>query len=125
MVVSTSRCISAIRYDDLRTITRLLTNLLIGGNDPMQATTAWLDRYFGMGLSVRSMIPMYDCPPESVYLPASTYTASGTIRVEKAMCIFEQDTGRPLTRHFGWKKGEFGAVKSYVLTIRSISTVGK
>ncbi|KAF4619282.1 hypothetical protein D9613_004722 [Agrocybe pediades] len=95
-----------------------------GGNDPIQATTAWLDRYFGMGLFVKPMLPNYDCPPESVYLPATTYTASGMIHVENAICIFEQDTGKPLTRHFGWQKGEFGAVKSYVLTIRSTTTVG-
>ncbi|KAJ3512039.1 hypothetical protein NLJ89_g3755 [Agrocybe chaxingu] len=94
------------------------------GNDPMQATTAWLDRHFGMGSMVRNMIPHYDCPQEAIYLPATTYSVLGNVHVEKAICIFEQDTGKPLTRHYGYEEGEFGAIKSYVLTIRSTTTVG-
>lgn len=49
----------------------------------------------------------------------------GSIRRERAICIFEHDSGRPITRHTGYDKGEFGAVKGYQLVIRSISTVGK
>ena len=95
------------------------------GNDPIQSSTAYLDRYFGMGAGVRDMFPGYDCPHEAVYLPATTHTDVGTITSKRAVCIFEQDTGRPLTRHVGFTDGESGAVKGYVLTIRSISTVGK
>lgn len=91
----------------------------------MQTTTAWLDRYFGMGNSVRDMLPGYDCPHEAVYLPATTFASRGSIARKRAICIFEQDTGRPITRHTGYMQGEFGAVKGYVLTVRSISTVGK
>ncbi len=91
----------------------------------MQATTAWQDRYFGMGSLVRNMIPHYDCSQEAVYLPAITHTSLGNVVVERAICIFEQDTGKPLTRHFGYEEGEFGATKSYVLTVRSTTTVGK
>lgn len=46
------------------------------GNDPMQATTAWLDRYFGMGMAVRDLLPHYDCPSEAVFLPAITHGES-------------------------------------------------
>ncbi|KAK0499484.1 copper amine oxidase [Armillaria luteobubalina] len=93
-----------------------------GGNDPMQTTTAWLDRYFGMGGSVRDMLPGYDCPHEAVYLPMTTYASTGSVVRKRAVCIFEQDTGRPITRHAGYMQGEFGAVKGYILTVRSIST---
>lgn len=99
--------------------------VVIAGNDPMQTTTAWMDRFFGMGTAVRDMIPGYDCPHEAVYLPATSYTPLGTTLRSNAICIFEQDTGRPITRHTGYLKGEFGAVKGYVLVVRSISTVGK
>lgn len=95
------------------------------GNDPVQTTTAWLDRYFGMGYMTRSLMPGYDCPHEAVYLPATTYTPAGATTQKNAICIFEMDTGRPLTRHMGYLKGEFGAVKGYVLVVRAISTVGK
>lgn len=94
------------------------------GNDPMQTTTAWLDRFFGMGSAVRDMIPGYDCPYEAVYLPATTYNSLGSISRERAICVFEHDTARPITRHTGYHDGEFGAVKGYILTVRSISTVG-
>ncbi|KAF7799943.1 hypothetical protein EIP86_011186 [Pleurotus ostreatoroseus] len=53
------------------------------------------------------------------------YTAAAVIKRERAICIFEQDTGRPITRHTGLQDGEHGAVKGYILTIRSISTVAK
>ncbi|KDR84410.1 hypothetical protein GALMADRAFT_220168 [Galerina marginata CBS 339.88] len=96
-----------------------------GGNDPLQATTAWMDRYFGMGGLVRDMIPHYDCPQEAIYLPATSFMVFGNVKRDRAICIFEQDTGKPLSRHSGYVEGEFGAVKSYVLTVRSISTVGK
>lgn len=82
---------------------------------------AFLDRYFGMGTAVRDMLPGYDCPYESVFLPATT---QGGIR-KRGTCIFEHDTARPLTRHTGYGDGEFGAVRGYVLVVRSISTVGK
>ncbi|KAF6751013.1 amine oxidase catalytic domain-containing protein [Ephemerocybe angulata] len=95
------------------------------GNDPMQSLTSWLDRYYGMGFLTRDLIPNYDCPQEAVYLPSTTFHAVlGTITRKRAICVFEQDVGRPLTRHFGGWQGETGAVKGYVLTIRTIATVG-
>ena len=70
------------------------------------------------------MIPGYDCPHEAVYLPATTSNFEGSITRDRAICIFEQDPGRPLTRHTGYAEGEFGATRGYQLVVRSISTVG-
>ena len=95
------------------------------GNDPVQGSTAWLDRFFGMGEFTKDLIPQYDCPMESVYLPATTFSILGNIQRQRAICIFEQDVGKPLSRHYGYQEGETGAVKSYVLTIRNINTLGK
>jgi primary-amine oxidase len=95
------------------------------GNDPAQGSTAWLDRFFGMGTFTKELMPQYDCPMESVYLPATTFTVLGNVQRQRAICIFEQDVGKPLSRHYGFKDGETGAVKSYVLTIRTINTLGK
>jgi primary-amine oxidase len=78
-----------------------------------------------MGASVRDMVPGYDCPHEAVYLPATTFVSTAYITRERAICVFEMDSGRPLTRHTGYEKAEFGAVRGYVLTVRSITTVGK
>jgi primary-amine oxidase len=95
------------------------------GNDPVQGSTVWLDRYFGMGGFTKDLMPQYDCPVESVYLPATTFTILGNLQRQRAICIFEQDVGKPLSRHYGYVDGETGAVKSYVLTIRTINTLGK
>lgn len=78
-----------------------------------------------MGHGVRDMLPGYDCPYEAVYLPATTFGLTGILSRDRAICIFEHDSERPLTRHLGYDKDEFGAVKGYQLVIRSIATLGK
>lgn len=70
------------------------------------------------------MLPGYDCPHEAVFLPATTNTFAGSITRERAICIFEHDSARPITRHTGYDHAEFGAVRGYNLVVRSISTVG-
>ncbi|KAF5339571.1 hypothetical protein D9611_011504 [Ephemerocybe angulata] len=95
------------------------------GHDPVQSITTWMDRFFGMGMFTKDLFPNYDCPAEAVFLPATLYhPLLGPIMRERAICIFEMDTGRPLTRHYGDFPGESGAVKGYVLTVRSIATLG-
>ncbi|KAG1845992.1 carbohydrate phosphorylase-domain-containing protein [Suillus tomentosus] len=63
------------------------------GNNPYKSSTALLDPYFGMGQSVRDLLPGYDCPDEAIYLPATTFSATGMMSRKRAMCIFEQDSG--------------------------------
>ena len=50
---------------------------------------------------------------------------SGHLRRDRAVCIFEHDTAKPISRHTGDMLNEMGATKGYVLVVRSISTVGK
>lgn len=96
------------------------------GYDPVQSITSWLDRYFGMGMLTRDLLPNYDCPQDAVFLPSTLYNpVLGVVKRERAVCVFEMDTGKPLTRHFGDWPGETGAVKGYVLTVRSIASLGK
>ncbi|KAF9266155.1 amine oxidase catalytic domain-containing protein [Marasmius fiardii PR-910] len=71
------------------------------------------------------MIPGYDCPQEAVYLPSTVRSASGSKIVQNAICVFELDTGRSISRHTAVSEDNiYGAVKGYVLTVRSIATVG-
>lgn len=100
------------------------TEKAIAGNDPHQASTVWLDRAFGMGKNTREMIQGYDCPADALYLPATIHGIFGTSTRKNAICVYERDSGKPLTRHTGWVKGEMGATKGYELLVRSISTVG-
>ncbi|KAJ7067387.1 amine oxidase catalytic domain-containing protein [Mycena amicta] len=94
------------------------------GSDPHQSSTVFLDGGFGMGTSTRSVIVGYDCPHEAHLLPAITHTDSGTLIRRDAICVFERDSGKPLSRHTGYMKKEMGAIKGYELVVRTISTVG-
>jgi primary-amine oxidase len=99
--------------------------IIAGGDDPHQATTAWLDRYFGMGALVYELVPGYDCPSHAVFLPSLIHGAVGSIANLRAICVFEKDMERPLTRHRGRKRLESGVIKDYALVVRTISVVGK
>jgi len=94
------------------------------GNDPRQSTTAWLDGYFGMGALVHELIPNYDCPHGAVFLPATTHAATGSMTNPRAICIFEMDSGKAMTRHRGYVRSETGVVKDFVLVVRSVTSVG-
>ncbi|KAK7006189.1 amine oxidase catalytic domain-containing protein [Favolaschia claudopus] len=94
------------------------------GSDPHQGSTVFLDGGFGMGTATRAMIRGYDCPYDALFLPAITHTNVGTLLQQDAICVFERDSGKPLSRHIGYLKGEMGAIKGYELVVRTISTVG-
>lgn len=94
------------------------------GLDPSQSSTVWLDRAFGMGALVRSMIRGYDCPADAHYMSSTVHSALGSLTQPDAICIFERDSGKPLSRHFATERNEMGATKGYELVVRSISTVG-
>ncbi|KAJ7340875.1 amine oxidase catalytic domain-containing protein [Mycena albidolilacea] len=94
------------------------------GSDPHQGSTVFLDGGFGMGTATRALMVGYDCPYDALYLPGITHTSIGTLLQQDAICVFERDSGKPLSRHTGYMKGEMGAIKGYELIVRTISTVG-
>jgi primary-amine oxidase len=75
-----------------------------------------------MGGQVRQVILGYDCPYHATLLDATVHESGSTTR-KNAICEFERESGRPISRHTGGK-GEMGAVKGFELVVRSISTVG-
>ncbi|ORX38990.1 copper amine oxidase [Kockovaella imperatae] len=93
------------------------------GSDPHQGNSVWLDRTFGMGGTVRDVILGYDCPHDALLLSATTHER-GTAVQRQGICVFERESGRPLSRHTGRAKNEMGAVKGYELVVRSVSSVG-
>ncbi|KAJ7157647.1 amine oxidase catalytic domain-containing protein [Mycena crocata] len=94
------------------------------GSDPHQGSTVFLDGGFGMGTATRSLIIGYDCPYDALYLPGITHIEGITLLQQDAICVSERDSGKPLSRHTGYMKGEMGAIKGYELIVRTISTVG-
>lgn len=77
-----------------------------------------------MGSQVKDLLVGYDCPAYAAYLPATVHNAAGSSTRQRAICVFEKSSDMALSRHTGWMKNEFGAVKGYELVVRSISTVG-
>ncbi|KAJ7447063.1 amine oxidase catalytic domain-containing protein [Mycena galericulata] len=94
------------------------------GSDPHQGSTVFLDGGFGMGTATRALIVGYDCPYDALLLPGITHSSVGTLLQKDAICVFERDSGKPLSRHTGYMKGEMGAIKGYEMIVRTISTVG-
>lgn len=93
------------------------------GNNPFQASTAYMDRFYGIGSSAIRMIPGYDCPYHATYLDG-TYAVPGlqAFTQNSTICIFETDIGTPITRHTdpSWAQ----ATKGSKLVVRMIATVG-
>ena len=107
-------------FQVLLPFTTLITHT---GDDPHQGSTVWLDSAFGMGGNVGELVIGYDCPYDSIFLDATVHESGSSIR-KNAVCVFEREMGRPLSRHKGYKKDEMGVVKGYELVVRTISTVG-
>jgi primary-amine oxidase len=43
---------------------------------------------------------------------------------KNAICVFESDNGLPALRHYDYAFQYYGAVKSHMLTVRSVAEVG-
>lgn len=93
------------------------------------ATTAYMDRHYGMGPSLSKLIPGYDCPYHATYLDSDFTTDLKATTMKKSICVFETDIGTPITRHYEPttaenKGGYLQATKGSKLVVRQIATVG-
>ena len=80
------------------------------------------------GTHSKSLIPGSDCPDDATFLNVSFLgEASGeATTLERAMCVFEQNTGVPLRRHLSYAREQgafYGGMSDSVLVFRSILTV--
>ncbi|KAG8917777.1 hypothetical protein FRC01_002213, partial [Tulasnella sp. 417] len=94
-----------------------------GGNDPIQSTTAYLDRHYGIGEETRQVLMGYDCPHGALTFNTSYYSDSTYSVNTDAVCIFEQDLGFPTSRHADTTNGWYGSTKGTALHVRSMATV--
>ncbi|VUC20205.1 unnamed protein product [Clonostachys rosea] len=92
------------------------------GNNPFQAGTAYMDRYFGIGLQAGRLIPGYDCPYHATYLDSNFTNGITALRQPSNVCIFETDIGVPVTRHTD--KSYMQSTKGSKLVVRMIATIG-
>ncbi|KAG8928953.1 hypothetical protein FRC02_006181 [Tulasnella sp. 418] len=93
------------------------------GNDPVQSTTAYLDRHYGIGSEVTPALSGYDCPHQALKLNATYWTESTYHVIPDAICIFELDLGFPTSRHADTTGNWYGATKGTALHIRTMATV--
>ncbi|KAH7028197.1 copper amine oxidase [Microdochium trichocladiopsis] len=99
------------------------------GNNPFQASTAYMDRHYGIGGLLNRLVPGYDCPYHATYLNADFSYLLKAVTTNNSICIFEADIGTPITRHFepsvpGSAKGYLQSTKGSKLVVRQIATVG-
>lgn len=93
------------------------------GNNPFQAGTGYMDRFYGIGAGSIRLIPGYDCPYHATYLNGSYADTNQMANTRiNPICIFETDIGTPVTRHNNpvWSQ----ATKGSKLVVRMISTIG-
>ncbi|XP_064030167.1 membrane primary amine oxidase isoform X2 [Pogoniulus pusillus] len=97
-----------------------------GSNCPAGMSTRYMDGSFGIGRYTSPLVRGVDCPYLATYLDVHCLTHSQLPRTIKgALCIFEQNLGSPLRRHYSNLQSlYYGGLVSSALVIRSIATVG-
>ncbi|KAM9003887.1 membrane primary amine oxidase [Sarcophilus harrisii] len=98
---------------------------IYGGNSPAAMMTRYLDGNFGMGLFSTPLTRGVDCPYLATYVDWDFLADSGAPRtVRDALCIFEQNQGIPLRRHYSdIFSYYYGGLPGTVLVVRSVSTL--
>ncbi|XP_038019139.1 membrane primary amine oxidase isoform X6 [Motacilla alba alba] len=97
-----------------------------GSNCPAGMSTRYMDGSFGLGRYTSPLVPGVDCPYLATYV--DTHSLSDSLRPKKrkaSICIFEQNLGSPLRRHYSNLQSlYYGGLVNSALVLRSIATVG-
>ena len=119
-----------VKYQNERIVYELSLqeiSVFYSGNGPGLRYADFIDSIALLGGEVRSLIPGSDCPVHSTYIPTSHVFeySEEPVTIERAFCVFEHNTARPLRRHLErhGKNKFYGGMEDSVLTIRSIITI--
>ncbi|XP_058713872.1 membrane primary amine oxidase-like isoform X3 [Poecile atricapillus] len=97
-----------------------------GSNCPAGMSTRYMDGSFGLGRYTSPLVRGVDCPYSATYV--DTHSLSASLRPQRrkaSLCIFEQNLGSPLRRHYSNLQSlYYGGLVNSALVIRSIATVG-
>ncbi|XP_010584046.1 PREDICTED: membrane primary amine oxidase-like [Haliaeetus leucocephalus] len=97
-----------------------------GSNCPGGMSTRYMDGSFGIGRYTSPLVRGVDCPYSATYI--DTHSLCETLRPSKrkaSLCIFEQNLGSPLRRHYSnLQSFYYGGLVNSALVIRSVATVG-
>ncbi|KAG8565867.1 hypothetical protein GDO81_013007 [Engystomops pustulosus] len=117
-----------IRFNNERIAYEISTQeaiALYGSNAPGGMITRYMDGSFGIGRFSFELVMGVDCPYLATYIDASHLLESETPETTKnAICIFEQNLGVPLRRHYSnMHSMYYGGLASTVLIVRTVSTL--
>ncbi|XP_006006015.3 amine oxidase [copper-containing] 3 isoform X2 [Latimeria chalumnae] len=94
-----------------------------GSNTGTAMLTKYLDGSFGFGRCSYEMVRGVDCPYTATYLDTYYFfDTDGPVRSKNSICIFEQNIGLPLRRHYS--ASHYGGLTNSVLIVRTIATIG-
>jgi primary-amine oxidase len=94
--------------------------------DPTWAYRTFMDAgEFGLGYLMSSLEPGVDCPAGSFYLDLSfPNDIGGSFVRERALCIFERNTGDPAWRHYSGGRKTVEGEPQIELVVRHTPTLG-
>ncbi|XP_061448108.1 membrane primary amine oxidase-like [Rhineura floridana] len=97
-----------------------------GSNSPGGMSTRYMDGSFGIGRFTYPLLRGVDCPYSATYLDVySLAQAERPLVTQDGLCVFEQDMGAPLRRHYSNLQSlYYGGLPGTALVFRSVSTVG-
>jgi primary-amine oxidase len=134
--LSYSRTLGIMFYDIKFKGERILYELSLqealaqySGFTPKAAGTVYHDTYYSLGVDMYTLVEGFDCSFGATFLNVSYNEGNSTTVNPNAICIFEQDSGFPLSRHFygggnsSYAFSRLGVTKGAALIIRAIATV--
>lgn len=125
--------VSLVRFDDagdqrLVVYQMALSEMFVPYMDPDPGWNfkAFLDAgEYGVGYLMSPLEPGRDCPKHAAYLSlAFPSDEGGMFKVERALCIFERNTGDPAWRHYTPATGRAVSRPKVELVVRHVPTLG-
>ncbi|KAJ1136048.1 hypothetical protein NDU88_002474 [Pleurodeles waltl] len=98
---------------------------IYGSNAPGLLVTRYIDSSFSIGRFAHELVRGVDCPYQATYVDTHHMIESQSPKtVKNSICIFEQNAGIPLRRHYSNLHPKYyGGLPSTVLVIRAVSTL--
>ncbi len=124
--------LSLVDFDDAGTRREILyqahvSEVFVPYMDPREswAFRTYMDAgEYGLGVLASSLTPGIDCPADALFIDEMIASPTGTpILRERAVCIFEHQTGRPGWRHAEAYNGAYSGIAGKELVVRSIPSI--
>ncbi|XP_071885148.1 amine oxidase [copper-containing] 3 isoform X1 [Anas platyrhynchos] len=129
MSVQTGLRLLDVRYKGERVVYELSVQEALsvyGSNCPGGMSTRYMDGSFGIGRYSSPLLRGVDCPYLASYVDVHYLAHSQEVRtIKNALCVFEQNLGSPLRRHFSNLQAlYYGGLVNSALVLRSITSLG-